>query len=89
MAHIVDPLVLIVAAPDGHACAIAEALHGELGLPGHFGNEGLVVVRVGRATEHEVLPYENAHVVAGLVEGLVLIDAAPPYTKHVHVGVAS
>ena len=39
-----------------------------------------------RAGEHHVLPDQQAHLVAELVEGVELVEAAAPHADHVHVG---
>jgi hypothetical protein len=79
-------VVLVVAAPEREAGAVAQPAHGGLGLGAHAVAE-LRVGRVHAAGEHEVLPDQHAELVAGVVEGLVLVHAAAPDAQHVHVGV--
>ncbi len=43
------------------------------------------IVEVG---EHEVLPHEDAELVAQLVEALILVDRRSRHAQHVHAGVA-
>ena len=76
---------LVVAAPDGDAGVRGEALH----LIAHLGVDLAQEVRrrrVLRAGEHHVLPDEQAAFVAGIVEGVELVEAAAPHPDHVHVG---
>ena len=48
--------------------------------------EPLALSRIRAAGKHEVLPYHQPHLVAEVVEQIVLIDASTPYTNHVHIG---
>ena len=50
-----------------------------------FGEE-LVVAGIDRARAHHVVPYENAQLVAGVVEHILLVLPAAPEANHVHVG---
>ena len=43
------------------------------------------MLRICGAGEEEVLPHHQAQLVARLVEGVVLVDAAAPHTDHVDV----
>ena len=65
---------------------MAEPPHLRLGL-GADAVEERGVGRVHPAAEHEVLPDQDAQLVAGVVEGVVLVDAAAPDAEHVHVRV--
>ena len=84
--HVVDPLVLVVAAPQRERGVAAEPrdLRPRLQLD-LLGQRRL---RVGRAREHEVLPHEQPDAVAEVVEEVVLVDPAAPDAQHVHVRVA-
>ena len=44
--------------------------------------------RIQAASKHEILPDENAHLIAKFIEVVTLINTAAPHTKHVHVGIA-
>src|SRR5947207_2403719 len=46
------------------------------------------IARIQAAAEHEILPDENSHFVAKLIEIITLIDSTAPYPKHVHISVA-
>src|SRR5947209_5474276 len=46
------------------------------------------ISRVQAASEHEILPNENPHLVAKTIEIVTLVNAAAPDAQHIHVGVA-
>ena len=75
---------LVVAAPERDVVADAGRLVGDLALD--LGQE-FRCRRVEMAGEHEVLPDQQAELVAGLVEAGRLVAAAAPDADHVHVGV--
>jgi len=58
------------------------------GLRLDLGDERGGFLGVDGAGEHEILPDEEAHRVAQVVEDVLFIDAAAPDAQHVHVGVA-
>ncbi|KAJ6442770.1 monooxygenase [Purpureocillium lavendulum] len=74
-------VVLVVAGPDDETGVVPQHLDV---LP-RLAVDGLEDVRVRgvvAAAKHKVLPDEDAHLVAGVVEGLVLVDAAAPDADH-------
>jgi len=88
VAHVVQPLVLVVAAPQRQAGVASQPPHLIPGLGFHLGGEIRHVLRVRSAGEHEVLPDQDAQRVAQVVEDIVLVDAPAPHAQHVHVRVA-
>ena len=44
-----------------------------------------LVSRICGAGKHEVLPYEDTVAVAEIIEIIILIHAASPYTDHIHI----
>src|SRR5829696_7477452 len=86
---VVYPLVLVVAAPQGQAGVAPQAPDLVAGLGLDLRDEGAGFFGVDGAGEHEVLPDEEAHGVAQVVEDVVFVDASAPDPEHVHVGVAS
>ena len=54
----------------------------------HRMQERLVRRRVVHVGEHEVLPDENAELIAEIVEGVGLVDHRPADAQHVHAGVS-
>ncbi|KAK1856728.1 hypothetical protein CCHR01_00698 [Colletotrichum chrysophilum] len=79
-------VVLVVAGPDDDGGVVAEHLDVLAGLAVdglQEGGPGGVVA----AAEHKVLPDEDAELVAGVVEGLFLVDAAAPDADHELVAV--
>ncbi len=76
----------VVAAPDGDAGVIAQPLDLVGDLRPH------VLQKVGRggvegARKHEVVPDENALLVAEIIETVLLVLPAAPDADHVHVGI--
>jgi hypothetical protein len=63
---------------------VAQAAHGRARFGVHAGEEGRMR-GVEAAGEQEVLPDEHAEFVAGVVEGIVFVDAAAPDAQHGHV----
>ena len=76
----------VVAAPERDRGMRAEPADLIVDLGAHFGEE---VRRRGIeiAGEHEVLPDQQAELVAEIVEEILLVEAAAPDADHVHVGV--
>lgn len=74
-------VVLVVPGPDDDAGVVAKPHDVFPGLALDRGEEAGVrgVVAAGK---HEVLPDQDPHLVAGVVEGLVLVDAAAPDADH-------
>ncbi len=87
IALLMNPLVLIVAAPQGHTGMAAQAFDLIARLSFDFGHKFRIVFGVHGAGEHEILPDQQAQAVAERIEDVVLIDAAAPDADHVHVGV--
>src|SRR5215218_8095728 len=85
---VVYPLVLVVAAPQGQAGVAPQAPDLVAGLGLDLRDEGAGFFGVDGAGEHEVLPDEEAHRVAQVVEDVVFVDAPAPDSQHVHVGLA-
>src|SRR5205085_6578856 len=79
-------LDLVVAAPDDDARMIPQTLDVIRGLGADVVQESLVA-RIHAAREHELLPDEQAKLVAEAVELVRLVDAAAPDAQHVHVRV--
>ena len=80
-------LDFVVADPDHNARVIAQPCDVVAGLlPDVFQKPR--IARIHAATEHEVLPDENSHFVAEVIEVITLINASAPNAQHVHVGVA-
>lgn len=79
-------VILIISRPDDNRRVMAQKLDVFLGLAldrlEHLGM-GWVIA----ASEHEVLPDENAVLVTGIVECLVLVYPAAPYANHELVAV--
>src|SRR2546421_8029402 len=46
------------------------------------------IARIQATAEHEILPDENSHFVAKLIEIVTLINSAAPNPQHIHVSVA-
>lgn len=80
------PQVLVVAVPQDEAGVGHEAHDVLAGLGLHLAAQRLLL-RVGGAGEGEVLPDHEAELVAGVVEGVVLVDAAAPDAYEVDVGI--
>src|SRR5260370_24758683 len=49
----------------------------------------LLSTGVHAAGKHKVVPDENAHLVAELVEIVALVNASAPYAQHVHVRITN
>lgn len=79
-------VVFVVSGPDDDGRVVTQKLDVLVG----FALDGLEKGRPGRvvaAAEHEVLPYENAELVAGVVKGLLFVDTAAPDADHELVAV--
>ena len=83
-----DGVVLVVAAPERERGVVAQPLHDRDGLVPHPLLEVLVVLRILRAGEAEVLPDHHAVRIAPVPERLGLVEAAAPDADHVAVGLA-
>ena len=83
-----DLVILVVAGPNRKAGMVAQSNHILFGLEFDALEDGLMG-RVDAATEHEILPDEQSQFVTGLVENIVLVDAAAPNTNHGHVAGSS
>ena len=79
-------MVLIVAAPDSNAWMVAQA---DDIVDGFLTDilQTFCCHRICAASEHEVLPNQNAVFVTKVVEKIILVDAAAPDTEHIHVGI--
>ena len=77
---------LVVPTPQGETRMVPQALHLRRRLGRHIVLKGRIVGHHG-AREHEVLPNQDALVVARLEESVGRVHAAAPNPKHVHVGV--
>ncbi len=80
------PVVLVVAAPQGDAGAVAQSSQDGHRLSLHLGHEIGVVIRIRGTGKHEILPDKDTQFVAEPVENVLLVDAAAPGPQHVHVG---
>ena len=76
----------VVAAPDGDRRVRAEPSYLMIDLGAHLGEE-IRRRRIEVAGEHEVLPDQQAELVAEIVEEILFVEAAAPHADHVHVGV--
>ena len=81
-------LALAVAADDGHTGTALPARRLLRHLGAHAGEEGLVVPGVVHAGEHELLPHQHAERIAGVEEGIALVNHGAADTQHVHAGIA-
>src|SRR6185437_13340121 len=79
---------LVISAPHDDARMIAQALHLIDGLLAHV-VEKFCITRIHVAAEHEILPDDQAQLVADVVEVVILVNASAPFTDHVHIGIAS
>ncbi len=77
---------LVVAAPKRNTGVVAQAFDVVDGLGLHILKE-LGIARVHGAGEHEILPDQDAALVAQLIKIILFVEAAAPYPEHVHVGV--
>ena len=66
---------------------IPQALHVIVGFLAHV-VEKRFISGIQAASEHEILPDENPHFIAKIIEVVTLVNAAAPDAQHVHVGVA-
>src|SRR5947209_20380509 len=66
---------------------IPQTLHVIYGFLAHVFKERFIS-RIQAASEHEILPDENPHFAAKIIEVVTLVNAATPDSQHVHVGVA-
>ena len=80
-------LNFVVANPDHNARMISQTLDVIDGFLSHVVEKRLVA-RIQAAAKHKILPDENSHFVATVVEIVTLVNAATPNPHHVHVGVA-
>ncbi len=65
---------------------VTQASHVALGLAPHHRRPN-ASIRVVRAAEGEILPDQDAELVAHVVEVVALVKAAAPDAQHVHAGV--
>ncbi|OPZ12864.1 MAG: hypothetical protein BWZ06_01427 [Bacteroidetes bacterium ADurb.BinA261] len=75
----------VVAAPKGEGGMIAQSFH----VVNHFFAHILqkdIVGRVGRTSENEVLPNENAFFVGQPIKIIVFVSSASPHADEIHVG---
>ena len=79
------PVVLVAAAPQGHAGVPPQPPRLVLGLALHLGPECLQVVGIGRTGKHEIVPDHDPMPVAGLVKSLVLVASPTPDAQHVEI----
>jgi len=77
--HAVD---FVVAAPDGEAGVVAQPYGHGLSLCAHLGQE-VLRLRIARAGEREVLPDQDALLVAEVEEAVALVCIAAPAAHHV------
>src|SRR6185436_4657953 len=80
-------LDLVVAGPEHDARVIAQTLD----VVDRFGAnavEKLLRRRIHAASEHEILPDKNSHLIAKLVKLVGFVDSATPDAQHIHVAVA-
>ena len=77
----------IVAAPDDDAGVVTQP--GDV-VDGFMPDvvEKFWVGRIHAASEHEFLPQEDSHLVAGVVKIVALVNSATPNAQHIHVRVA-
>src|SRR5262245_162055 len=66
---------------------VSQSLHVIDRLPSHVIKKRLVS-RIHAASEHEILPDEDSHLIGNLIEMIRLINAAAPDADHIHVGIA-
>src|SRR5690554_7820872 len=79
---LISPEVLVAAAPQDQRSAVSDSRHRIGHLPLHAANLH-VVFRIGRARKREVLPHDDAELVAHVVEVIRLNSAAAPHPEHV------
>src|SRR5207248_222148 len=80
--------VLVVAAPERQAGAVPQSPHVVLRLRARH-CERRRVIRIVAAGVGEVLPDQDACVIAGVVERLRFVEPAAPCAQHVHAKVAA
>ena len=67
---------------------MAQAFHLLFGFHLHIVHKRLVA-RVDIAGEHKVLPNQKSHLVAVIVESVMLVNSAAPNPYHVHIRILS
>src|SRR5712691_12125689 len=80
-------LYLIISHPDDNAGVVPQTLDIINRLLSDIFQK-IMVRGIKAASEHEILPDQNSHLVAKLVEIVALIDPATPNAEHVHLCVA-
>ena len=87
-ARLLEPLdraeALVVAAPHRDRRMVAEAAELVCELGADLAEER-VIARIYRARAHHIVPNEDAQLVAGVVEDVLLVLPAAPDAEHVHV----
>ena len=85
LAELDELLHLVVAAPQGEGRMVPQAADVVDELRTDILFKGIRQI-IHRAGEHEVLPYQQAQLVADVVEPVVRIESAAPHADAVHVG---
>ena len=76
---------LIIAAPHGQRRMVAQTTNVIFRFRFYTTQKGRVM-GISGASEHEVLPHQDATSVGFLKERIVLVDTAAPHTHHIHIG---
>ena len=76
---------LIPTAPYHNAWVMTQTAHIVDGFLAHT-LQPFTLSRIGTAGKHEVLPHHQSHLVAEVIEQVILIDATTPHANHVHIG---
>ena len=75
----------IISTPHGQTCMIAQTLDIVVGFRLHTLQESRIR-RISGTSKNEVLPNQDTVFIGFLIKSIILIHTAPPYTKHVHIG---
>ncbi len=75
----------VVTAPHSQASMIAQTLDIVIHLLGNAFQE-YRISRINGASEHEILPYQDAVFICKVIKAIILVSASSPYTDDIHIG---
>src|SRR5579884_3866376 len=82
---VMNPLVFVVAAPERHAGMVAQAAYLVTRLGFYLLDKAARMLWIHGASEHKILPDQDAQLITKLVEDPMFIDATAPDPQHIHM----